>query len=159
MELFDIFSRYFWLFALGTTAVNYPIMRSRLSRLDLDSQERDTYELLLRNYFTWSNLPWIVMAAGSIVGHVPSVWHYFRPQDNNPWVLAWFASIFLLWFLCSYWLFLRGGAELLARRPQVFNLAATSPALVKVYWLVCLGGGVLGMVLMYTMNAPAPTLP
>jgi hypothetical protein len=36
---------------------------------------------------------------------------YFRPQDRNAFVLAWFVSVFLLAFYFAFWAFFRGGAE------------------------------------------------
>jgi hypothetical protein len=34
-----------------------------------------------------------------------------RPQDRNLYVLAWFASIFILALYVAYWVFLRDGAK------------------------------------------------
>ncbi|MGD9366823.1 MAG: hypothetical protein PVH87_14070 [Desulfobacteraceae bacterium] len=65
----------------------------------------------------WMNIPWIVMGFGCTVGGVPSVWHYFRPSDGNPFVLAWFGSVFFLWIAGTIWLFFQNGAETLAKHP------------------------------------------
>ena len=61
----------------------------------------------------WGNIPWVVMAAGYLFGGVPSLFHYFRPLDGNTFVLAFFASVFFVWTMGTYWLVFGGGAEMI----------------------------------------------
>jgi hypothetical protein len=52
-----------------------------------------------------------VMGWGILTGGVPNVWYFLQPQSGNPYVLAWFASVFAvaLWF--TFWVFFLEGAE------------------------------------------------
>ena len=56
-------------------------------------------------------IPWVVMGWGHLAGNVPTLGHYFRPQDANPYVIAWLGSIFLLSILYALWVFLADGAR------------------------------------------------
>lgn len=46
-----------------------------------------------------------------LMGGVPNIWYFFRPQDRNPYVLVWFATLFILAFGFAFWVFLLEGAE------------------------------------------------
>jgi hypothetical protein len=115
MEPFALVSRYFWLIAIMVTGINGLIFRKKARKyVEEDPQLEEGYAALLRGYMVWMNIPWVVMGIGCTGGGVPSLWHYFRPRDANPYVLAWFGSVFLLWVLGTFWLFFRNGAEKLA---------------------------------------------
>jgi hypothetical protein len=166
MNPFTLMSDYFWLIAITVTVINWAMFRKRAQKYITDNPTlREGYQALFRGYLIWMNVPWVVMGLGSMVGGAPSVWHYFRPQDGNPYVLTWFATLFLLWILGTYWLFFRGGAETLAQHPGAIEFHygfkrkdVTSPKLIKVFWLLGLAGGIVGVVLMWTSNVPTPIL-
>ena len=46
-----------------------------------------------------------------MVGGVPNVWYFFRPQDRDPYVLTWFATLFVLALGLAFWVLLLGGAQ------------------------------------------------
>ncbi len=102
----------------------------------------------------WGNLPWVFMGLGCEVGGVPTVFYYFRPRDGNPFVIAFFASPAVIWALGTYWLFARGGAEMMIRHPGLLNVSFQSPALLKLFWCVCLAGGIVAAVAMFVSDAP-----
>lgn len=112
MTLFDILGRYFWLIALVFGALSYLAAARSVESFD-DGDPRATSEAKsLRLWFAMvSTTPWLVMGVGILFGGVPNVWSYFRPQDGNPYVLAWFVTIFLIALVHLYWVFFRGGAE------------------------------------------------
>src|SRR3954462_13569231 len=49
----------------------------------------------LRTFVLMSAIPWVIMGLGQQRGSTPTVLHYFRPQDGNPFVFAWIAAILL----------------------------------------------------------------
>jgi len=51
------------------------------------------------------------MGVGHLSGANLSVWDYFRPQNGNPWVIGWFASMFLLAIIFGVWVLFKGGAK------------------------------------------------
>lgn len=155
--MFEIMSRYFWAVAIVVTGINVAIFKARSTRHIQENPElAEGYATLLRGYLIWLNIPWIVMGIGCTVGGIPTVWHYFRPQDGNPYVLAWFASVFMLWIAGTYWLLFRGGAEMLVKHPGAFNINTSNPTMVKLFWFLCLAGGVFGVIMMWTLDIPLP---
>jgi hypothetical protein len=112
VNLFTIIGRYFWLLCLGVSAYNYIVGMSSLASRDPTDPRASVDAIALRRWFAiYSALPWAVMGWGIIVGGVPNIWYYFRPQDRNPFVLVWFAAIFLVAIYFAFWVFLRDGAQ------------------------------------------------
>ena len=64
-----------------------------------------------RGFAVAEALPWVVMGWAIVVGEVPNIWYFFRPQDRNPYVLAWFATLFILAIGFAFWVFFLEGAE------------------------------------------------
>jgi len=95
------------------------------------------------------------MAAGILSGAVPSVLHYFNPR-NGPFVIAFYVTVVALWIATFYWLFFREGAEDLVAHPGLLNLPADRPWVVKVYFVLCLAGGVVGLLWMVFGDIQVP---
>lgn len=112
MNLFQYLSRYFWAVCLAISLFNYVAAERRLNSTAANDAERAE---VARRYLRWfaaaGAVPWLVMGWGQVIGHVPSVWYYFRPQDRNPYVIAWHGSIFLLSVLYAVWVFFADGAR------------------------------------------------
>jgi hypothetical protein len=108
--LLRLWYEYFWLIALGAGAFNYRRARGRIvaSGAGGGSSEAVTY---LGRCAAGVNLPWVVMGLGKMLGYTPTLLYYFRPQDRNPFVMAWLAVI--LFNTCAYawWVVVAGGAE------------------------------------------------
>jgi hypothetical protein len=112
VSLFQFVGQYFWLLALAAIGYEHVAARRSLAaREDLDADAAAELNEYLRNFTLVTSIPWLIMGAGQIVGSTPSVWYYFRPQDRNPFVLAWHGSIFLESVLYAYWVLLAGGAK------------------------------------------------
>lgn len=76
------------------------------------------HSYLRRSMFWWRSLPWFFMGAGILSGATPGLRDYLRPQDLNPFVLAFLGSLVVTRVVASYWVF-HGGAEKLARHRLV----------------------------------------
>jgi hypothetical protein len=50
-----------------------------------DTELAPGYKTIVTGILTWGNIPWIVMGIGLMVGGVPSMFHFFRPRDGNPY--------------------------------------------------------------------------
>jgi hypothetical protein len=112
VNLFAVISRYFWLVILGGAVYNYVVSARAIAERNPQDADICAAAISFRRWFAvGSIIPWVVMGVGILFGGVPNIWYYFRPQDRNPYVLAWFASLFIgaLWF--AYWVFILGGAE------------------------------------------------
>jgi hypothetical protein len=112
VNLFNIVGRYFWFLCLGLSAYQYFVGIRGLSAKDPADPRAGAEAISLRRWFAViSDLPWVVMGWGILVGGVPNVWYFLQPGSGNPYVLAWFASVsaVALWF--TFWVFFLEGAE------------------------------------------------
>jgi hypothetical protein len=112
--------RYLWVLLLGICWYNYRAGLRRLPSKDSGDPRSSTEGIVLRRWFAAASaLPWLVWGWGETYGNVPNAWSYFRPQDRNPYVLAWFASVFLLSVCFALWVFFfDGAAKMVVLRPD-----------------------------------------
>jgi hypothetical protein len=110
--VFNLIGRYFWLVCLVLSLYQYFVgLRSFASKDFTDPQAGEAAIALRRWLFVLSDLPWLVMGFGILVGGVPNVWYFLRPHDGNPYVLAWFGSVLACTLYFTLWVFFLGGAE------------------------------------------------
>jgi hypothetical protein len=108
--LFRLMSQYFWLLALAFAAFNYARARKSITE-SVPSDRIAEASALLKRFAVVGVLPWVVVGAGHILGFTPTIWLYFRPQDGNPFVIAWIGVSFLIACGYAYWVLFAGGAE------------------------------------------------
>ena len=156
----ELLLRHFWIAFIAVTCINIIIWRFRGRRyIEANPELEDGYARLTRGALLWGNAPWIVMGFGCTFGDVPSVFHYFRPRDGNPYVLAFFASVIVLWIAGFRWLFFRNGAEELIKHPGLFNWNITSPTFIKLIYTLCVFSGVIALVMMFVIDVPLAPIP
>jgi len=108
------------------------------------------------------NLPWIVMGIGCTIGGVPTVFHFCRPRDGNPFVIAWWVILFIEYILGFYWIFFCKGAEKIAKFGMISYQALwktgniSSPKMVKLVCLLFLIGGLIAAISMWVKEIPLP---
>lgn len=135
MNIFSILAKYFWLICIIVTGANAIIFKQRSKHpIEQKPELAEGYTTLIRGFLFWGNLPWIVMGIGCTYGNIKSVIQYFNPTDGNPYILAFYGSVFLIWFLGTYWIFFRDGAEMLVQHPGLLNINLSSPLIVKIFW-------------------------
>ncbi len=118
-DFFRLVSEYFWVIALAFSAINY--WKARRDALRTVGPEKASEAITyLRNFALAGALPWVIMGVGQLSGETPTVWHYFRPQDGSPFVLAWLAAVFAISCLFAWWVLLKSGAKKVVE----FNLMA-----------------------------------
>jgi len=157
MEVLSLLTRWFWAVCIIVTLLNAAIFRSRANRhIQAHPELEEGYRTLLKGFVIWGNLPWVIMGVGCVFGGVPSVFHFFRPRDGNPFVLAFLASVFLEWILGTYWLIYRGGAQMLVNHPGLLNLDLKTPRMVVLFWFLSLAGGILAVIMMFSRDIPLP---
>ena len=151
--------KHFWVAFVLVTLLNGAVwwFRSKPHR-QRDPSLTDGYRALIRGFVTWANVPWLIMGAGILFGGVPSMFHYFDPRSPNPFVTAWFGSIFFLWVAGTYWLFARGGAERLVRHSGLLQPSATNATAVKALWLLAVASGPAAVAAMYLGHFRSPNL-
>jgi len=157
MECFQLVAKNFWVLAIIITGLNFFLFKKQARDLIKTNPEfAPGFRKLFGDFFIWVNIPWIIMGWGMTVGTVPNIFYYFRPQDGNPYVLAWYISIFTLWIAGTYWLIFKGGAEMLTKHPLAFNQRISKPIYIKILWLLCLIWGLAGVIFLYTNDMPLP---
>jgi hypothetical protein len=156
VNLFLVIARWFWVLCLLMSFVNAASFWSRARRrFEARPELREGYVTLVKGFLTWGNLPWVVMGIGSTVGGIHSVFAFFRPRDGNPYVLAYFGSVFLVGVLGTYWIVFRGGAQMLIDHPGFFNIEMKSRRSVIAIWFAGLLGTIVAAVWMFFGNFPA----
>ena len=152
---FIIFARFFWLISIIVNFLNVLRWWTVSKKVLVEHPElAGEYGRLMKGWLFWGNIPWVVMGVGCMFDGL-IVFDYFRPRDGNPFVMAWFCVIFVLWILGFRWIVLANGAEQLARCPGwTLHPQISKPLHVKL--LVCLGltGGIAGTVLLFTLKIP-----
>ena len=93
------------------------------------------------------------MGIGIVFGGVPTVFYYFNPR-NGPVVVTWFVTVVALWIVSVYWFFFQHGAEALVAHPGLLNLPTNRPGIVKALFLLCLAGGIAGLLAMIVLDLP-----
>ena len=157
MNIFSQITKHFWMLGIVIMSVNALVFKIRSRKYIQENPElEEGYSTLTRGFLIWGNLPWLVMGIGVTFGDIDSIYYYFGPQDGNPYVQAFFASVFLIWLLGTYWLLFRDGAEMLIKHPGFFRTRLESPWMIKVYWVLCLVGGIVGVVMMYRQDVQIP---
>ena len=148
-----LFFRHVWLMFVAVTVANALVLKFR-SRDYIRQSPGLTggYQQLCWGVLFWGNLPWLVMGIGIELGDVPSMFSYFRPRDGNPFVLAWFCVVIMLWILGFYWLFARRGAEFLIEHPGLLRGNPKNPAMIRAVYCLAVGGGIVGLLLMFSKN-------
>jgi hypothetical protein len=165
LSAFHFIDRYFWAIMIAVTFFQAARIRS-ISRpyIEADPGLAAGYVSLIRAHLVWMNIPWVVMGIGSTIGGVPSAFCFFNPRDDNPYVFAWFLSLFVLWTVGICWVFFMDGAQTLASHPGVVDVHITrrwpgasrepirSTGRIKLFCLLAVTGGVLGVVYMWNAN-------
>ncbi|MBI1296064.1 hypothetical protein GC175_14010 [bacterium] len=147
-------ARWFWILFVLVNLLNYVIAGRRARHLAGDDPQRQAwYARILRVYFGALCILFLIMGVGIVFGGVPTVFHYFRPQDGNPYVLLFFAANIVLYALAVYWIFLRNGAEQLAAHPGAI-MQLKDPRQIKLVALLALVGGIAALVMITRLDFP-----
>ena len=143
---------------IAVTVANALILRVRSRRHIRERPElAEGYQRLFYGVLFWGNLPWFVMAIGIELGGVPDMFAYFRPRNDNPFVLAWFGIVIALWLLGFYWLFARRGAEFLVEHPGLLRGEPKSPNMVRFFYCLMVAGGIAGLYFIFFAGVPGFT--
>ena len=134
-----ILFKYFWALLIAVGCYSAVWMSFHMK----DATVKERLKMMLGSAF-WQNVPWIVMGIGSTIGGVPTFFHFFRPKDGNPFVLAWWASVAAVFIIGSYWIFIGHGAAKLAKHGVLtYRLIGKPPTVlsetgIKLYFLLSL---------------------
>ena len=149
MDLSSTLDKWFWVLFIIINLVNVAIYHvySREQIQENPELERG-YHDIIRASITWGNLPWIVMGIGCTIGGIPSIFDYFHTGDGDPYVIAFWCSLLLIWILGTHWLFFREGADVIVRHQGPIKYAILDdPSMVKLFWCLGLAGGIASVLI------------
>ena len=151
---------HFWLLAILTSFTNVLQLKIR-SRpfLEKNPDLAPGYRNLMLGQLTVLNVPWLVMGVAVVLGGVPGVFHFLRPGDGDPWVIAVHVSLILLWAGLAVWVYAKGGAGYIARHPGLLGPKRHDERAVKLLVGVMLLGGLAAEIMMWLGLFPTPALP
>lgn len=147
--------RHGWVLFIVAAIANALVVKFRSRNFICEKPELASgYNRLVRGILIWSSLPWLVMGIGIEFGGVPGFFSYFRPRDGNPYVLAWFATVFVIWILGFRWLFFRGGAQFLVEHPGLLRGDPKSPAMIRAFYCLMVLGGITAVTIIFVADIP-----
>ncbi len=152
----------FWLAFIVVTVLNAYIFKYRSRKYVAENPELESgYKKIFKAVLIYGNVPWIIMGIGNLTELTNSMLDFFRPRTLNPTVLVFHISIICLWILMARWVFFQNGAEFLAKHPGLIAFRGfgnsgdiTSPATIKLFFILTLLGGAAGLTMMWVMDIP-----
>jgi hypothetical protein len=128
------------------------IWRKRVqSRIVADPKLDSSFHVLVRVWLIYGNLPWLLIGGAVLCGAVPAPLHALDPRQG-PYAGLILITIVLLWVAAFEGLFFRGGAEAMLARPGLFDVPFRRPWPVKLWFLICLSGGITGIILLIILK-------
>ena len=119
-ELFSVLFRDFWIvviIGLVATAVFWRL--EARDRIKVDPSLRKPLNRLYTGFVFWTSLPFLVMGAGIISGHVDNILFYLRFDSDNIFIVICYILMFSEDALFLYWIFLRRGDHLLVLHTEI----------------------------------------
>lgn len=157
------FFKHFWIMFIIVTIANGLIWKSRSKKYVSENPAlKDGYDSLIKGWFIYGNIPWIIMGVGMVTGTTQDMFEFFNPRQRNPIVIIFFLSIITLWIRGSYWIYFNGGAEKLVNHPGMFTQTEKGNEKfeimkVKLMWGLGILGGIFGFIMMWNMDFPPET--
>ena len=153
-DIFDLFSRYFWVVALAFTAFNTFSYRQGIQRLSQQQTEESVprYAPWPYGFILLNAVIWLTMGIGMVLGQIPSVFDYFDPGADNPYVLIWHAVLVSTWVIGFLWVFVGRGAQYIVDHPGILFITPSTTNAVRLQFGLGLLGGVFGEVIMWTQH-------
>jgi hypothetical protein len=152
-----ILFKYFWALAIALGCFSAVWMSFHMKQ----ASAKERLKMMLGSAF-WMNVPWIVMGIGSTIGGVPTFFHFLRPKDGNPFVLAWWASVVAVYVIASYWIFIGQGAAKLAKYEVIrYGFIGKTSTIrsekgVKLYFLLFLTTVLIAGIILLLGDIPIP---
>lgn len=123
MEPFQYIGRYFWAICLVIAVIHYLKAERNAKANSVGTPEHNELGKHYRRIVAiFSVTPWLIMGLGQLAGSTPNVWYYFRPQDGNPFVVAWVGFIIAQSVVFAIWVFAAEGA----RKVRDFDLMSVA---------------------------------
>ena len=145
-----------WILLLGISLFNaLSVWWQSKKEIALRPELESGYRRLIRGFVICQTMPWVVMGVGSVIGGVPSFFHYFNPR-NGPFVVAFYVATALISLVLCYWVIFRGGAEELLRHPGFINLSVDKAWVLKAVAILAVASEVVAFTTMLFLDVQVP---
>jgi hypothetical protein len=146
--MLTFFDKFFWVVVILVTLGNAAAWRRRgKQHISADPPLAPGYRRLTLGFALWGNIPWVVMGLGVLAGGLTTR-DYLRPWEGNPWVLAWYLTVILLWGILLWWVLRGRGAASIVAHPGLLSIPITRPKHVKLLALLGVAAGIVGIVVL-----------
>ncbi|MGD2181438.1 hypothetical protein [Lusitaniella coriacea] len=145
--------RFFWVFLIfGTTCIALFWYIHSFEYTAQNPELKSGYYTLILSFLFWANIPWAIIGIGCLTSN-STFQDYLEPKSFHPYLIAFFASLLLIFTIGSYWIFVAGGAEMLVNYPglfvsnagEVLDSQTLNPKLIKSWWCLGVASGVATM--------------
>lgn len=151
---------HFWIVIIIVTLINGLDWKSKSKKYIIENPERkESYNKLIKGWLIYANIPWVIMGFGMLTGITNDMRDFFNPSQMNLIVLVFFFSIIFLWLLGSYWIYLKGGAEMLVEHPGFIPKTKKENKKleiikVKLLWAMAIVSGIFGLYIAFNRDFP-----
>lgn len=137
---------YFWVICLLTGFINHFSFSIKARKVCKDQPElKEGFEKLLKGFLFWSNLPWLVLGFGRIVGGLTLEEAFFSLDLNNPYAVLFILTIMTIWVRGTIWLQFQNGVETLVEYSGVWHPKNVSKLTIYLQYYAGLFGGIIAM--------------
>lgn len=159
----EIVFKYFWLFLIIGTLINAFMLKYRSQQYIADDPSlKAGYNKIFIGIIFLGNIPWAIMGIGILLGQNETIHDYFFPRSWNITVLAFYASIGIMWILGIWWVYFKNGAEFIEKHPgflegsRVGNRRHVTARQVKLFLPLVILATVIAFGFMWSMEGITP---
>ncbi len=151
----------FWILLIIVMVVNGIIWKNNSKKyIEQNPELKEGYDKLIKGFLIYSIIPWIIMGFGMLTGITKSMEEFFYPQLLNPVVLIFNFYVAFVWIYGSYWIYFKGGAEMIIKHPGLIrNSSYTNDEnlnikIIKFFWALMILGGIISLVTQFNGDIP-----
>lgn len=151
----------FWIFFIIVTIINGFIFKYRSKKYIVENPTLEKgYDNFFKGWLFYANIPWIIIGLGNLSGITNNITEYFYPRLMNPFVLAFHASIIVLYIILIRWIYFKKGAEFIEEHPGFLQRSSirgstnVTAKQIKIFLPLMLLGGVIAIITMWTREIP-----
>jgi hypothetical protein len=154
--------KYFWIVFIITSLFNwFNSIRKIKNNNDIPEVLKTGYYKFYHGFSLSMFLPWVIVGIGQLCGLTNNVFDYFRPRTLNPIVLVFHLYIIVSYIITIYFIFFKNGADFFVKHPGIIVFQGfggtknlTSKSSIKLFFALCLLGGIAAIVMMWTLDFP-----